>query len=231
MKIKGAKKLISVMAAAAASMMLFTGIASAHVSVKPAVSQTEAWETYSMKVPVEKNLPTTKIVLKVPEQVMFKQYQPIPGWSVDLEKNSMDVITQVTWTAAGDGIQPGQYQLFSFVAQNPAADAEVAWNAYQYYSDGSIVEWTGDEGADHPHSITKISAAPAETAAPADSGHHSAGAADSTGTSSESKDNANSAPADDSGNTTRTVTLIIAVAALVLSVITLVVTLGKRRSR
>ena len=31
-----------------------------------------------------------------------------------------------------------------------------AWNAYQYYKDGTIVEWTGDDDADTPHAITSI---------------------------------------------------------------------------
>ncbi len=137
------------------SLVGFTAAASAHVSVKPAESAVGSWETYTMKVPVEKNEPTTKVVLKMPAGVEFQQYQPIPGWKTSVSKHD-DKAVSVTWEAKDGGIQPGQFQQFTFVAKNPEKSGDAAWDAYQYYKDGSIVEWTGDEKADTPHSITKI---------------------------------------------------------------------------
>lgn len=137
------------------SLVGFTAAASAHVSVKPAESAAGSWETYTMKVPVEKNEPTTKVVLKMPAGVEFQQYQPIPGWKTSVSKHD-DKAVSVTWEAKDGGIQPGQFQQFTFVAKNPEKSGDAAWDAYQYYKDGSIVEWTGDEKADTPHSITKI---------------------------------------------------------------------------
>lgn len=138
------------------SLVGFTATASAHVSVKPAESAAGSWETYTMKVPVEKNEPTTKVVLKMPAGVEFQQYQPIPGWKTSVSKHD-DKAVSVTWEAKDGGIQPGQFQQFTFVAKNPEKSGDAAWDAYQYYKDGKkIVEWTGDEKADTPHSITKI---------------------------------------------------------------------------
>ena len=128
-------------------------------SKRPRLSQTRgirgSWETYTMKVPVEKNEPTTKVVLKMPAGVEFQQYQPIPGWKTSVSKHD-DKAVSVTWEAKDGGIQPYQFQQFTFVAKNPEKSGDAAWDAYQYYKDGSIVEWTGDEKADTPHSITKI---------------------------------------------------------------------------
>ncbi|MBY8914615.1 DUF1775 domain-containing protein [Bacillus sp. YC2] len=140
------------------SLVCFTASASAHVSVKPAESAAGSWETYTMKVPVEKNEPTTKVVLKMPAGVEFQQYQPIPGWKTSVSKHD-DKNVSVTWEATAGGIKPGQFQQFTFVAKNPEKTEDAAWDAYQYYKDGSIVEWTGDEKADTPHSITKITKA------------------------------------------------------------------------
>ncbi|MDO7348080.1 YcnI family protein [Bacillus stercoris] len=140
------------------SLLFFTAPASAHVSVKPVESAAGSWETYTMKVPSEKNQPTTKVVLKMPKDVEFQQYEPIPGWKVSTQKHD-DKSVSVTWEATGGGIQEGQFQQFTFVAKNPDKAEEAAWDAYQYYKDGSIVEWTGDENADTPHSITKITSA------------------------------------------------------------------------
>ncbi len=99
------------------SLLFFTAPASAHVTVKPAESATGSWETYTMKVPSEKNQPTTKIVLKMPKDVEFQQYEPIPGWKVSTQKHD-DKSVSVTWEATGGGIQEGQFQQFTFVAKN-----------------------------------------------------------------------------------------------------------------
>ncbi|MED1923797.1 YcnI family protein [Bacillus velezensis] len=149
------KKALLFISAVTLSLVGFTATASAHVSVKPAESAAGSWETYTMKVPVEKNEPTTKVVLKMPAGVEFQQYQPIPGWKTSVSKHD-DKAVSVTWEAKDGGIQPGQFQQFTFVAKNPEKSGDAAWDAYQYYKDGSIVEWTGDEKADTPHSITKI---------------------------------------------------------------------------
>ncbi|MFW9336009.1 YcnI family protein [Paenibacillus polymyxa] len=215
-------RLATSMGLIAAGALLFAGMASAHVTVKPSVSQPNAWETYTLKVPVEKNIPTTKVALKIPKEVVFKQYEPVPEWKVATEKDSSGKITTVTWTSEKDGIQAGQYQRFSFVAQNADQNTAAAWDAFQYYSDGSIVEWTGDEGSNNPHSITTITAdATPETPAPAaDSGHDSAGTAEGharTDTAKDSSstvptsDNAASAPASSAAQTTALVLSIVAV--------------------
>ncbi len=149
------KKALLFISAVTLSLVGFTATASAHVSVKPAESAAGSWETYTMKVPVEKNEPTTKVVLKMPAGVEFQQYQPIPGWKTSVSKHD-DKAVSVTWEAKDGGIQPGQFQQFTFVAKNPEKSGDAAWDAYQYYKDGDIVEWTGDEKADTPHSITKI---------------------------------------------------------------------------
>ncbi|CAM4418044.1 MAG: YcnI family protein [Paenibacillus macerans] len=168
-------------ASAAAATLLFGGVASAHVTVSPGASAPGAWQTYTIKVPVEKDIPTVKVALKIPDGVEFKQYRPIPDWDVELTKNDAGAVTAVTWSAEDGGIGPGEFQQFDFVAKNPDKAAEVAWDAFQYYSDGSVVEWTGGEGADYPHSLTVISAE-ARGAANADAGHgHDSNAGSASG--------------------------------------------------
>ncbi|WP_416292635.1 YcnI family protein [Paenibacillus illinoisensis] len=178
-------KLTSTIAAGAAALMLFAGFASAHVTVSPAAAQTGAWQTYTIKIPSEKDLPTTKITMKVPEGVAFKQYQPLAGWKITTEKNSSNEVTSITWEVDGDneGILAGQFQQFNFVAQNPDTATEVAWDAFQYYSDGSIVEWTGQPSDSTPHSITAISEDPA-----AEGNQAAAGGHDSAGTAGNASD-------------------------------------------
>jgi uncharacterized protein YcnI len=135
---------------------LFSNMASAHVSVIPKSSTTGAWETYTVKVPVEKEVATTKFTLKMPAGIDFQSYQPVQGWNFSSQKGSDEKVTTITFESTGEGILPGQFQQFVFVAKNPENAQKAAWDAYQYYKDGSIVEWTGDEGSKAPHSITDI---------------------------------------------------------------------------
>ncbi|ODP26486.1 uncharacterized protein PTI45_04326 [Paenibacillus nuruki] len=189
-----------------AGFLTFSSIASAHVTVKPAQSMPSAWETYTIKVPSEKDLPTTKVTLKVPENLSFKQYQPVPGWKTTTEKNDADEITSITWEAESGGIEAGQFQQFVFVGENPAKDGELAWDAYQYYSDGSVVEWTGKEGSELPHSITTITenAATATPAAPTTDGHDAAATEDTATATDEATGTDTTATTPATGTTTDT---------------------------
>jgi len=150
------KKVIKVVFPTFLGLFLFTTAASAHVTVLPQTSTTGAWETYTVKVPVEKEVPTTKFTLKAPAGVEIMSYQPVPGWKYSTDKDANGKVKSFTFEATGEGILPGQFQQFTFVAKNPEQAGNIAWDAFQYYKDGSIVEWTGDEGADSPHSITEI---------------------------------------------------------------------------
>lgn len=194
-----------------AGLFLFAGIASAHVTVKPGVSAPGAYETYTIKIPVEKNIPTTKVTLKIPAGVEFEQYQPTPDWKVTTKKDASGKVTMITWEATGDGIQPGQFQQFNFVAKNPEKEGSAAWDAYQYYKDGSIVEWTGDEKSDAPHSITAITASEANVSEPAAHDHN----ADKK--TSEENTTATSKASNTTPNTLSIIALAIAVVALVIA--------------
>ncbi|MBC1704707.1 DUF1775 domain-containing protein [Listeria welshimeri] len=158
--------------------------ASAHVSVSPNESTVKSWETYTMKVPSEKEMASKKIVLKIAKGVSFESYEPVPDWTTTVDKKN----GTVTWQTEGNGIEKGQFQRFSFIAKNPSEEGDVAWNAYQYYEDGSIVEWVGAEDSETPHATTKILKESAQTT----TGSHGevvAGAEDTAGDTSNSNDN------------------------------------------
>ncbi|MFS0655894.1 YcnI family protein [Bacillus sp. 179-C3.3 HS] len=149
------KKYVKALLPMLIASFLLTIPAHAHVTVKPDTSATSAWETYTLKVPSESASPTTKVVVTMPTGVEFQQYEPVPGWKTTTEEKDGKV-TRVTWEATGDGVLAGQFQQFVFVAKNPDKASEAKWDAYQYYKDGTVVEWTGDQDSDKPHSITNI---------------------------------------------------------------------------
>ncbi|MCL6592679.1 MAG: DUF1775 domain-containing protein [Alicyclobacillus sp.] len=212
----------SLLAGVLAALALSIAPVWAHVVVLPASSPAGAWEQYTMRVPTEKPQPTVKVVLTVPAGVTFEQYQPVPGWTVSEQKDSSGRITTVVWTATAGGIAPGQFQTFSFTAKNPSEPGNLAWNAFQQYQDGTIVEWTGAPGSDTPHSITHLLATDTTNGSAGTVGTPGAPPAGAVNSSSA----ANPVAAVHPVNPWPTVA---AVAALVLSVISLVVSLRARR--
>ncbi len=186
---------------------LFSSMASAHVSVNPPTSIIGAWETYSVKVPVEKDIPTTKFTLKIPSGVEFESYQPVAGWNFSSQKDQKGNITAITFESSGTGILPGQFQQFIFTAKNPDKAEQAAWDAYQYYQDGSVVEWTGDEGAKTPHSITDFVAA---------AGSKTIKAPEETEKAATAANDSSSLP------------LILSIAALLLSLVSLITAVRKK---
>ncbi|PLT31149.1 YcnI family copper-binding membrane protein [Peribacillus deserti] len=207
-------KMIKLMLPTFLSLFLFASLASAHVTVTPASSTTGAWETYTVKVPVEKEVATTKITLKTPKGVEFKSYQPVPGWKFSSEKDSSGKVTSITFESTAEGILPGQFQQFVFVAQNPDTASKAAWDAFQYYKDGSVVEWTGDEGSEKPHAITDIVAGTAE-----DHGHDANNESDQKDDSNDTK-----AGADENSDS---LPLILSIISAVLALAALVVAFRK----
>lgn len=205
------KKLATMIIPTILAVVLFSVPASAHVTVKPNTSTTGAWETYTVKVPVEKDMPTTKVTLKMPAGVEFQQYEPVSGWTVSTEKNSDGKVTAVTWMTSGEGILPGQFQQFTFVAKNPSNTEKAAWDAYQYYKDGSIVEWTGGEGTDKPHSITTITTATSQQNISQD---HSV--KDTTKTAKENTG-------------TQTTIMVVSILSLLLSIVALIMSLRRKK--
>jgi uncharacterized protein YcnI len=159
------------------ALLAFAGTASAHVTVWPKETTTGAYEKYTVRVPVEKDINTTKVRLEFPAGFTMSTVQPIANWRYELEKDSEQRITAVTWTATGEGIKAHEFMEFAFVGKNPKETGTLAWKAYQTYADGSVVEWTGEPGTDTPASVTTIKQG-------ADDHGHSAPEAASTGVSS-----------------------------------------------
>jgi len=153
---KMAKWMSSVLVAGA--VLTLATAAEAHVVVYPKETTTGAYEKYTVRVPVEKDVNTTKVRVEFPEGVKVSTVQPIPGWSYEFEKDKDGRNTALVWTATGDGIKAHEFTEFYFVGANPKEAGSLAWKAYQTYADGEVVEWTGEQDSKTPASITTIKA-------------------------------------------------------------------------
>ncbi len=125
----------------------------AHVVVSPEEVAAGDYETLTVSVPTEKEVPTTKIRVEVPEGFLLSGVQPVPGWEYAFEEDG-GVITAVTWS--GGEIGPREFQQFLVQAQAPEEPGEYPWRAIQTYGDGSVVEWTGPPDAEEPASVVEV---------------------------------------------------------------------------
>lgn len=140
-----------------AAMLLPAIPVSAHVRLDPSTTVVGR-QVYGMRVPNEKDIPTTKVRLVVPEGVEVTGVLPISGWSHSEKKVKVEAsaeeaagghsdeeaterITEVTWE--GGEIKAGEYIIFNFSTNYTGEPKEVVWKAYQTYSDGSVVPWDG----------------------------------------------------------------------------------------
>jgi uncharacterized protein YcnI len=187
----------------------FGSMASAHVTVQPNEVPAGSYQVFTLRVPSEKDAATTQVKVEVPAGVEVSKFEPKPDWTYHMDKNSDGKVTSVTWKATGKGFSATEFGQFNFQGKVAADAKELAWKAFQTYSDGSVVEWTGAPDADKPASVTTV------TAAIGGDGH---GAAAGTATA-----------ANDAGGNDK-LTLGLAIAGLVAGVLALIVSLVRKRA-
>ncbi|RKN66121.1 YcnI family protein [Paenibacillus ginsengarvi] len=203
------KKTGTLLAICLIAMMMFAGIASAHVTVLPNETSQGKYEVFTLRVPTEKEIATVKVEVKFPAGVTVSRFEPKFGWKYDVTKDGSGKITSVIWTATGEGFGATEFGEFKMSGKVENDAKDLLWKAYQTYKDGSVVEWVGAEGSDKPASVTKVKAA----AAGADSHGHDTGA---------------SAPAEAAASGESKTPLYLSIAAVVLGALALLVSLLKK---
>ncbi|TFE28106.1 YcnI family protein [Cohnella luojiensis] len=196
----------------------FASLASAHVTVQPKEVPAGSYQVFTVRVPTEKEVATTQVKVAIPDDVNVSRFEPKADWTYEIEKGADDKIVSVTWKAAGSGL--GATEFGEFRMQGKVADdaQKLVWKAYQTYSDGEVVEWTGAADADKPASVTTVTAATGD-------GHgdgHGAAA-------SASEEAADDAAANDAGRDTLTLSL--AIAGLAAGLLALLISLFRKRAK
>jgi uncharacterized protein YcnI len=135
------------------AMLAVSAPASAHVVVSPDEVRAGDYETLTVSVPTEKEIPTTEIRVEVPEGFLLSGVQPVPGWEHSFEEDG-GVVTAVTFS--GGQIRPREFQQFLVQAQAPDEPGEYPWKAIQTYEDGSVVEWGGAPESEEPASVIEV---------------------------------------------------------------------------
>jgi uncharacterized protein YcnI len=143
------------LAIAACAFAAASPVASAHVQVAPTIAAPGDSVKFVFLVPGESSVETTKVVLKVPADVLPFSFDDPPGWTRKNVLASNGAIDQVEWTGrlAVDG-----FVEFAFLAGTPEQPGVIEWKALQTYADGTTVRWIGPPGSEEPAATTEISA-------------------------------------------------------------------------
>ena len=179
----------AVLAGGAALALAVPLAASAHVTVSPDSAEPGAYTTLTVNAPTESDTASTvKVVLDLPTDtpILSVRWVPVAGWTAETTTEKLpkpvtsgddtitEAVTRVTWTATGGGTPPGATQQFP-LSVGPVPDVgSLRFPAHQYYSDGTVVDWT-EKGEDAEHPAPTLSV---RDAAPA--GEHSSGTHDET---------------------------------------------------
>ena len=130
----------------------------AHITVHPSTLPAGSSDIeLTFRVPNERdNANTVKAQVFFPTNLplLTVDVLPVPGWSSVVQTESLakpvqtddgpvsQIVTDVTWTATGAGIAPGQYEDFEVAAGSvPDKPAQLVFKALQTYSSGEIVRW------------------------------------------------------------------------------------------
>lgn len=153
-------KTIAAGAAALASFALVFSAASAHVSVQPKEVGVGKLQTFSVGVPVERDVATVGLRLVVPEGLGHVTPNVKPGWKITIVHGEAQTVEdagsgddhgsvkEIIWT--GGTVPSGQRDDFLFSAQAPAEPTTLQWKAYQTYQDGVVVAWELEAGQAQP---------------------------------------------------------------------------------
>ncbi|WP_167288738.1 YcnI family protein [Nocardioides seonyuensis] len=181
----------TLLAGLALGAMVLPSTAWAHVTVQPGEVEGGGFSVVSFRVPTERDdASTTKVQVLLPEDqpIGSVRTRPVPGWKVTTKNRTLDepidmfgeevdsVVSEVTWTATGEGIAPNQFEDFDVSMGQLPESGEMVFTAIQTYSSGEVVKWNEvavDEQSEPEHpapvlTITAPEAADAEAATEAE---------------------------------------------------------------
>ncbi|MEU5521041.1 YcnI family protein [Streptomyces sp. NPDC093250] len=211
-----ASRIAAAGAVAGVTVLAVSSPALAHVSVQPEGEAAKGgYATVGFKVPNERDdASTTKLEVTFPTDHPLASVmpQPVEGWDVKVTTSKLDkplemhgkkineAVSKVTWTAKGDGIEPGFFQKFPISVGTLPEDAdELVFKALQTYSDKEVVRWIevpqkGQEEPEHPAPVLALSEASGD--------HHGASGDDKASDDTAQAENASAetAGASDEGD-------------------------------
>jgi len=162
------------LALAALGLGLLVPAASAHVQVTPAQVAPGDAATFTVLVPNERDVPTTRVALQIPDGVIPFAFEETPGWERTEQQAADGSLESVTWTGS---LPVGSFVRFAFLASSPEAEGTLTFPAVQTYEDGQEAAWIGPPDSDQPAPTVEVTSAAPSANAGGEGGEEAGGAA------------------------------------------------------
>jgi uncharacterized protein YcnI len=120
-------------------ILIVAATAWGHSDLDPRQSIPSKWETYTLNVPTETEVPTVQVRLLVPRDFEIEMIEHSPLWQITRSRDERGYIREVTWS--GSSIPPQTFAEFKLLVRNPAAPGTSLWKIEQYYQDGNVATW------------------------------------------------------------------------------------------
>lgn len=142
------KRVSFVLAACAVQVLVFAGVALAHVEISPNEVPPGGTQEFAAEVPNESDVPFTEVRVEVPDGFEVTDVGSPAGWQGALEDGA------VVWS--GGEVPAGESAGFAFEARAPQQEGEFAWKSFQTYEDGEVSEWTGPADSERPAPVVRV---------------------------------------------------------------------------
>ena len=137
-----------------------------HVSVNPRTSAAGIHhKIFYVRAPVEKEIPVVEWGYEVSQEWRdnggdLNSFQDIPGMKLHVEFDDAGKVERVWWT--GEGAVVETFQMVYMSMNVPEEPGVYAFNAWQKYTDGSVVWWNEPrgEGVENPYPVVTVERAP-----------------------------------------------------------------------
>jgi periplasmic copper chaperone A len=244
-RLRRTRRLLGAGAVTVGLMAAGTGVASAHITVSgPEATSGGSDAVISFRVPDESEKARTvglKVRLPSDTPIASVLVQPKPGWSASVRQTKLatpiktddgeitEAVSEIDWkvSAGAQGIGPGQFDEFVFIAGQLPEEKSLTFKAVQTYSDGSTVSWIEEPAPgssaepEHP--------APVLTLGAGSSSEPGSGASSRSSGSASSQIQASS-PGDAASNATAVTGIVLGSLGVLLGLAALVVALRRRRA-
>jgi uncharacterized protein YcnI len=146
---------LRVLAGSALALAALAPPAAAHVQVTPGQVAPGDAVVFTVLVPNERDDPTTRVELEIPEGLVPFSFEDTPGWERETNTAADGSIASVAWTGE---LPEGAFVRFGLLASTPDTEGTLTFRAVQTYADGTEAAWVGAPDTDEPAPTVEVTA-------------------------------------------------------------------------
>jgi uncharacterized protein YcnI len=131
---------LSKIGAAGLMALMCEAAVSAHIDIEPKETIPNRWETFTLNVPTEAEMPTIEVQLDIPEGFEVEAVDHRSDWDMAIRRDERGFVREIVWS--GGQIPPLTFEEFKLLAKAAKMPGAYDWRARQRYADAQESTWT-----------------------------------------------------------------------------------------